>query len=80
MIVKEDVDLRGREHGSAAQLIVDGLMAGGMEENRFALIFSEREAIGHAMEQMKENDLVVILADKVSDCLDTMREYSTGVR
>jgi cyanophycin synthetase len=80
VIVKEDEDLRGREHGATAQLVIDGLMAGGMEENRFQTIFSEREAIVAAMTQMKDNDLVVILADHVSESLDTVRQYSDGVR
>ena len=80
VIVREDEDLRGREQGSAAQAIVDGLMAGGMEENRFATIYNEREAIEHAMAQMKDNDLLVILADQVAASLDTVRQYSGGAK
>src|SRR5437762_4284691 len=76
VIVKEDKDLRGREKGSVAELIIDGLMEGGMEENQFQTIHDEREDIGYALEQMKDNDLVVILADRVSETLDTIREYS----
>ena len=75
--MKEDKDLRGREKGSVAELIIDGLMEGGMEENQFQTIHDEREAIGYALEQMKDNDLVVILADRVSETLDTVREYSS---
>ena len=77
VIVKEDKDLRGREKGSVAELIIDGLMEGGMEENQFQTIHDEREAIGYALDQMKDNDLVVILADRVSETLDTIREYSS---
>ena len=77
VIVKEDKDLRGREKGTVAELIIDGLMEGGMEENQFQTIHDEREAIGYALEQMKDNDLVVILADRVSETLDTVREYSS---
>ena len=80
VIVKEDEDLRGREQGSAAHSIIDGLMAGGIEENRFTIIYNERDAIEHAMAQMKDNDLVVILADHVSESLDAVRQYSAGVR
>src|SRR5256714_3436654 len=42
VIVKEDKDLRGREKGSVAELIIDGLMEGGMEENQFQTIHYER--------------------------------------
>jgi len=76
VIVKEDGDLRGREKGSVAELIIDGLMEGGMEENQFQTIYDERQAIEYALEQMKDNDLVVILADRVSETLDTVRQYS----
>ena len=51
-----------------------------MEENRFQTIFTEREAIAAAIAQMKDNDLVVILADRVSVSLDTVRQYSAGVK
>jgi cyanophycin synthetase len=80
VIVKEDDCLRGREPGTTAQLIIDGLIAGGMHENQFETIYSEPEAIARAMSQMKDNDLVVILADQVSASLDTIRQYSSGAR
>ena len=80
VIVKEDEWLRGREQGSTAHLIIEGLIAGGMRENQITTIYSEPEAIAHAMGQMKDNDLVVILADHVSESLDTVRQYSSDMR
>jgi cyanophycin synthetase len=80
VIVKEDEWLRGREKGTTAHLIIDGLIAGGMQENQIKTIYSEPEAIAHAMTQMKDNDLVVILADHVSESLDTIRQYSADMR
>jgi mannose-1-phosphate guanylyltransferase len=72
--------LRGREQGGTAQFIIDGLLDGGMEENQFETIYSEPEAIAAAMLQMKDNDLVVILADHVSESLDAVRQYSSGMK
>jgi cyanophycin synthetase len=80
VIVKEDEQLRGREQGTTAQLIIDGLVAGGMTENQFETIYSEPEAIARAMSKMKDNDLVVILADHVGASLDTVRAYSSEAR
>jgi cyanophycin synthetase len=81
VVVKEDKYRRGREAGDIADLIIDGLRDGGLSENQYETIFSEQEAIAHAMEKMKENDLVVILADDVSGILDMVRRYSAdGVR
>jgi len=81
VVVKEDEFRRGRDAGNISHLIVDGLRDGGLSENQYATIFNEQEAITHAMEQMKDNDLVVILADDVSRSLDLVRSYSAdGVR
>jgi len=76
VVVKEDGYRRGRAEGNIAELIIDGLREGGLSENQYATIFSEQEAIAHAMARMKDNDLVVILADDVSGSLDLVRRYS----
>jgi cyanophycin synthetase len=81
VVVKEDQYRRGRVEGDIADLIIDGLREGGLSENQYATIYNEEEAITHAMHQMKDNDLVVILADDVSGSLDLVRRYSAdGVR
>jgi cyanophycin synthetase len=81
VVVKEDAYRRGREAGQIAELIIDGLRDGGLSENQYETIFSEQEAIAHAMAKMKDNDLVVILADDVSGSLDMVRRYSAdGLR
>ena len=81
VVIKEDKERRGRHAGDIAGLISEGLRDGGMEENRYETIYNEQEAITHALEQMKDNDLVVILADDVSASLDLVRRYSPdGVR
>jgi cyanophycin synthetase len=76
VVVKEDGYRRGREPGHIADLIIDGLRDGGFSENQYETIFNEQEAIAHAMQQMKDNDLVVILADDVAASLDLVRKYS----
>ncbi|HKN58837.1 MAG TPA: cyanophycin synthetase, partial [Gemmatimonadaceae bacterium] len=81
VVVKEDKERRGRDPGDIAGLITEGLRDGGMEENHYATIYNEQEAITYALEQMEDNDLVVILADDVSASLDLVRRYSPdGVR
>jgi cyanophycin synthetase len=81
VVVKEDDHRRGRDEGHIAGLIVEGLRDGGMRDGQFETIHSEQEAITHALEQMKENDLVVILADDVAGSLDLVRHYfPDGVR
>ena len=80
VIVKEDADRRGRDRGGVAEMIVEGLLDGGMNEDQFETILTEPEAVDHAMKLMKDNDLVVLLADDVSRCLSTVRQYADGTR
>ncbi|HEY3746980.1 MAG TPA: cyanophycin synthetase [Gemmatimonadaceae bacterium] len=77
VIVKEDVHRRGREPGRIADLIVDGLRDGGLIESQYETIFDEQDAITRAMQRMKDNDLVIILADDVNASLDLVRRYSS---
>jgi cyanophycin synthetase len=77
VVVKEDMHRRGREPGDIADLIIEGLRDGGMADGQYATIYNEREAIAHAMGQMKDNDLVVILADDVSSSLEAVRQLSS---
>jgi cyanophycin synthetase len=77
VIVKEDLHRRGREPGRIADLIVDGLRDGGLIENQYETIFDEQDAITRAMQRMKDNDLVIILADDVNASLGLVRQYSS---
>jgi cyanophycin synthetase len=76
VVVKEDDYRRGREAGHIADLIIEGLREGGLKDGQYETIYDEREAIAHAMEMMKDNDLVVILADDVAASLETVRQHS----
>jgi cyanophycin synthetase len=81
VVVKEDAYRRGREPGKIADLIIDGLREGGLQESQYETIYNEPEAIGRAMREMKDNDLVVVLADDVKESIDFIRQYSAdGVR
>jgi cyanophycin synthetase len=76
VVVKEDKYRRGREKGQIADLIVEGLRERGMNDDQYFTIFDENEAIARAMGLMKDNDLVVILADDVASSIETVRKFS----
>jgi cyanophycin synthetase len=78
VIIKEDIDLRGRDQGEVAALIREGLIAGGMSEERITIIFSESAAVEHAIATADENDVVVILADKVTDVLANVERMAVA--
>ncbi|HUQ98384.1 MAG TPA: cyanophycin synthetase [Gemmatimonadaceae bacterium] len=76
VVVKEDAYRRGREIGQISELIVAGLREGGLKEGQYTSIFTEQEAITHAMNQMKDNDLVVVLADDVARSIEVIRKMA----
>lgn len=65
IFVKEDDDTRGRERGSAAALIVEGIrqIQPGMT---YEVILNETEAIQTALDRAPQKGLVVILPESVS--------------
>ena len=74
VIIKEDVDRRGRAPGEIAQLLTEGLVAGGLDPSRVQVMYEEHQAINYALDLLKEEDLLVIHADKVPGTLAVVRE------
>ena len=72
-VVKEDTDLRGREEGEAAELLIEGLRAGGMSRDRIEVIRDESEAVRRGVEMLAEGELLVILAADVTSVLEEVR-------
>jgi cyanophycin synthetase len=69
VVIKEDVDSRGRDPGEIAACIREGVLQGGLPADQMDIIPPEKAAIDRAIQLAGENDVVVILADKVTDVL-----------
>jgi cyanophycin synthetase len=78
-ILKEDIDLRGRQPGEIAALLRQGLIEGGMADERIEFVPVEREAVAQALEMMAERDLVVITAVDVPAVLAQVRPLRRSV-
>ena len=76
-IVKDDVDLRGRDPGEVPALIARGLVAGGMAPDRIETVLPELDAIDRALAVATEHDVVVVLADKVGAVLAHVQRMAT---
>jgi len=74
MIIKEDIDRRGRARGEIAQLLTEGLIEGGMDPSRIEVLYEEGEAVNRGLDLLGEDDLLVIHADKVPGTLAIVRE------
>jgi cyanophycin synthetase len=78
-ILKEDVDLRGRQPGEIAALLRQGLIAGGMADERIEFVPMERDAVARGLAMMEERDLVVITAVDVPAVLAQVRPLRRSV-
>ncbi|HUQ46611.1 MAG TPA: cyanophycin synthetase [Gemmatimonadaceae bacterium] len=78
VIVREDKYRRGRPVGETAKLIVEGLKEGGMTDDRIEIVYDEKEALAKALNDMRDNDLVFVLADDVPAVLEQVRELSAA--
>jgi len=72
-IVKEDEDLRGRDEGEAAELLIEGLRAGGMARANIEVVRDESAAVRRGVELLGEGEMLVVLAADVSVVLEQVR-------
>jgi len=76
VIVKEDQHRRGRDPGAIADLLIEGLIEGGMARHQIEVIHKEHAAMERALELLGDNDLVVSLIDDVPGVLEQIRAVS----
>jgi len=74
VIIKEDIDRRGRAPGEIAALLSEGLVQGGLDPSRIEVLYEENQAITRGLDLLGEDDLLVIHADKVPATLAAVRE------
>ena len=64
VIIRDDLDLRGRKAGEVAGIIREGLMSAGLRESQIAERRDEAEAVAVAVHEAQPGDLIVYIADK----------------
>jgi cyanophycin synthetase len=67
-IVRRDDSLRGRQPGEVPKLLVDGLHAAGVTDDRITVIEDEQEAVSAALARGQRGDLLVIFGDDITRC------------
>lgn len=66
-IIREDANPRGRKRGEVPELIKATLLDNGVSEDRISIMLDELDAATSAMDRAKQDDLVVLLADKPAE-------------
>jgi cyanophycin synthetase len=73
VILKEDIDRRGRAPGEIAGLLSEGLVQEGFDPAAIEILYQEGEAINRGLDLLGEEDLLVVHADKVPGTLKIVR-------
>jgi UDP-N-acetylmuramyl tripeptide synthase len=68
IIIREQVDLRGRKQGESAGLIKEGIISNDFREENISMILKEEEAIINAMEKARQGEVIVLF----TQCLDVI--------
>ncbi len=75
LFIKEDADLRGRQPGETAALLVQGALEAGFDTERVTIILDEREAVAAALDQAEQGDLVAVFYEQYGIVLETITGF-----
>jgi len=64
VVIRDDLDLRGRKPGEVAGIIRAGLLDGGLDEKQIVERRDEGEAVALAVAEAQPGDLILYIADK----------------
>jgi len=73
IIIKEDMDLRGRVEGEVSRLLLEGAISSGMERNQIEIIRNENQALEKAMMEARAGDLIVVFYENLEGVLETLK-------
>ncbi|MBE6050357.1 MAG: cyanophycin synthetase [Clostridium sp.] len=76
IIIKEDIDKRGRKEGEVASLLEEGIKDAGM--NKYKIILDEREAFEEALKRGKRGDCIVIFYEKLKPLEDIILKHNNN--
>jgi cyanophycin synthetase len=78
VIIKEDVDLRGRQPGEIAGLLREGMLAGGLDGDRLEIIRNGAAAIERGIQLVGEDELLIVIAEKVPETLAAVCSHAVA--
>lgn len=78
VVIKEDMDLRGRAPGEVAGLMAQAALQAGLKKEKLETVLAETDAVRRAMEIAKEGDLMVIFYEKIEPVLGLLRNACTN--
>lgn len=73
--IKEDRDLRGRQPGETAALLMRGVLEAGCSPERITTVLDEREAVEAALQQAESGDLIAVFYEEYGVVIDTVTAF-----
>jgi cyanophycin synthetase len=64
IVIREDVNPRGRRRGEVAELLTEAVTGGGLPPERVTVVHDELQAVDKAIDMATKNDLVVLMVDR----------------
>ncbi len=74
IIVKGDVNLRGRKSGEVAQMLCRLVLEAG-NQNECKIVLDAAQAFDNAIAEIKENEVIVFFYEKLAPALATLEKY-----
>ena len=65
ILIKEDVDKRGRQEGETAKLLADAVVGEGFPTDRVDIVLDELEALKRALAEARNGDLIVVFYERL---------------
>ncbi len=79
LIIKEDMDLRGKKRGEVAKLLEKGALLSGISREKIKIINNEVEALKYAIANAKAGDLIVIFYEKLGPILQVIKNAEATI-
>lgn len=73
IIIKEDVDRRGRQVGEVAGIMLEAVLAAGVNKDNVNVELSEPVAVERSLKMAREGDIVVVFYEKLKPVLEVIK-------
>lgn len=78
IIIKEDLDLRGRSKGEIANLFYQSVKNSGFNANEIEVVENELDALKKAVAEAKDGDLIVVFYEKLEPLQEYIEQLKSG--
>ncbi|MDP4182625.1 MAG: Mur ligase family protein [Bacillota bacterium] len=76
IIIKEDLELRGRKQFEVARILLSGALEGNIDKNNISVIQNEVEALKEAALNAKSGEVIVVFFEKMEPLVEFLNNFS----